>query len=846
MWRIPTGAWFDTRDGSPWKAGDVLELLAPAAAAPNKHHISAISLRQHYIRGTRFLTSEALAALVDNSADSLGRRKDVFADLLGIRHLRDAEQACARFITELAPAIREQEAVARRIRHEIAELEPLVKDTANAEGLAAENLAAAEALLRLEAKSSTDERLQAVAAAIGSARHNLSVREGNLERLASFWPRKSELDRKIEYLQTSEREAAQASQLATEDREKADAHLAERVAAEDNAEAALGRLAAVADNLETLLGAALTAAALADPYLPPDTVTLGALVAAAPEFQWDAGARAARQAQINAAIAAEPRVDRVLASRAAVVGRQEALEGRQKSSEELERLRSTLSERQQLAAQALSDADALAGPLAALQTAGVSVVEHRHSAEADCPLCGHDWVEHDALKAAVEATLSAAPQLVAAARSVASAAASEADRARSELDSAVQFAKDAADLQRELQALDDQFAEERELLEAVGAPISGDERRAALEWAQRRLELGKALAELSAAQVNTLPIVTTDGVRYLTAALRTDQLKPALDQAIGLRKATLDAEFAGAHNAAETARAAQSASVAQDRVRRDALAAIRVDLASAKKERTDILALWSSVAPNTTWSTEAMDRLQQDLQASVTIVDQAEARLAAASAAWDIEGTHVNLARLKADLAPIERKVARMKARSATALAMEAEFRHSYIATSQTQVGGLSRVVNALFLRMHANRIVDRIDLGQSESFLQWLADAGTAQLDPGRDFSQGQRQDLALALFLARARGLGGTFFLDEPVAHLDDLNRVGLLDVFRAVALEGGGNVRLVITTASRSLARHMIEKFGAIAAPREAHPTLRVIELRGNGRLGVTQTQVFPVPS
>jgi len=143
---------------------------------------------------------------------------------------------------------------------------------------------------------------------------------------------------------------------------------------------------------------------------------------------------------------------------------------------------------------------------------------------------------------------------------------------------------------------------------------------------------------------------------------------------------------------------------------------------------------------------------------------------------------------------------------------------------------------------MHANKIVEKIDLGSAEAFLKWLADAGEAQLDPGRDFSQGQKQDLALSLFLARARGLGGTFFLDEPVSHLDDLNRVGLMDVFRSVAVEGGGRVRLVITTASRSLARHMVEKFGSVSSDT-ATPILRVLELSGNGRFGVRRLQAYP---
>lgn len=73
------------------------------------------------------------------------------------------------------------------------------------------------------------------------------------------------------------------------------------------------------------------------------------------------------------------------------------------------------------------------------------------------------------------------------------------------------------------------------------------------------------------------------------------------------------------------------------------------------------------------------------------------------------------------------------------------------------------------------------INLGTDSDFLHWLADAGEQQLDPDKDFSQAQRGDLALELFLASARSLGGTFFLNEPIVHLADPNRLGLLDILR-----------------------------------------------------------------
>ncbi|MEI8640954.1 hypothetical protein P4S68_07105 [Pseudoalteromonas sp. Hal099] len=111
---------------------------------------------------------------------------------------------------------------------------------------------------------------------------------------------------------------------------------------------------------------------------------------------------------------------------------------------------------------------------------------------------------------------------------------------------------------------------------------------------------------------------------------------------------------------------------------------------------------------------------------------------------------------------------------------------------------------------------------------LKWtvFADGHGFALDAEERFSQGQRQDLALSLYLARARNTGGSFFLDEPIAHLDDLNRVAMLDILRLVATSMP-NMNLILTTASDSLARHLTQKFSSIT---DRH-LLSMIHLEGN---------------
>jgi ABC-type uncharacterized transport system ATPase subunit len=141
----------------------------------------------------------------------------------------------------------------------------------------------------------------------------------------------------------------------------------------------------------------------------------------------------------------------------------------------------------------------------------------------------------------------------------------------------------------------------------------------------------------------------------------------------------------------------------------------------------------------------------------------------------------------------------------------------------------------AIFGRIHANETFDLMGEGPEDDPFEWIAMSARQDLIPSREFSMGQRQDLALSIFLAKARGIGGTFFLDEPIIRLDDLNRVALLDMFRVLVEEEGSRVSLVITTASRSLVRHFQEKFNNVPS-RGDIPALSVIELEGSPRDGV----------
>ncbi|MEZ2379569.1 AAA family ATPase [Enterobacter sp. RCC_40] len=139
-----------------------------------------------------------------------------------------------------------------------------------------------------------------------------------------------------------------------------------------------------------------------------------------------------------------------------------------------------------------------------------------------------------------------------------------------------------------------------------------------------------------------------------------------------------------------------------------------------------------------------------------------------------------------------------------------------------------------LFSRMHANEVYHQLSVSGDDLNWMVLAEGHEIPLEAEEKLSQGQRQDLALSLYLARAKNTGGSFLLDEPIAHLDDLNRVAMLDIFRLVATSMP-NMNLILTTASDSLARHLAQKFSSLP---DEH-LLNTIYLEGNPRTGVKAT-------
>ena len=616
--------------------------------------------------------------------------------------------------------------------------------------------------------------------------------------------------------------------------------MSEREVADDAARALAGAKDRLTHLASGLLGALLDAGLLAD--APQSLATLAEQLA---EARWTAVARRDRRREFSALKASTEQAAaeqlRLRLIEAAIAQRNPD----RISETALAALRGDAANADAQARAARLALDATAEPVARLQSAAHDLLVHDHSGLTQCPVCAHNWGDSVALRAAIASTLAAAPAFTEFARIVADLASETASAARARLDAALSAHTAIEALEKERTALAAAVEQRKRDLARLG--LASDDPLEAITAAEDRLNVADVLAELVAARDALTPTLPGGPAPLLPLETMVSGLLDHLARSFAAREQFVQLQLAELAKAIETATTARDQLRASHASTQQRLRENREGLRDKATELAMLRTAWEAAAPNTEWSDSALAKLKAELAGDNRRLQSADAHIAAARAAWASESRRERLDALRHAIAPSLARQKRMTDRIAAANRARAEFQEAYATTSRKQVQDLSRVVNPLFARMHANRVFDRINLGQDSDFLHWLADAGGEQLDPGKDFSQGQRQDLALALFLARARSLGGTFFLDEPVIHLDDLNRVGLLDILRAIVLENGRSLNLVITTSSRALARHLIEKFasiGSVETPAgSAHP-LCVLELDGNGRSGVALSTIYPL--
>lgn len=843
-----------TEEGEVVGLNEWLRRLAPAAAAEDAHHLRAISLRQSWLRGTRFLSAEALAILVDSDDGTIERRKDVFADLLGIRHLLEAEKLVGRYIAEASAYRRTLSQVVGAKEEEISLLKEDLHSALPLPESAASEVAVAEQILEIPHKPSRESaalatRIEALDVERRRRQHILSSRREAIEDCAANWPRFAELNNRLLDLNESYSTLSEKAAKLTE-QEQVESRL---MASAEERSNALERQIRHFDSVKSSLSQAygnLIDSLHSRPNMDDQMLllTLDDVLERHPQGKWPADVIGARRLELRAAldgayVAGE--VDR----RASLLREQLGVAvSRQISDMEISQLEKRVEHLHSQAERAQQYMDSALGPLARLKSAGREMMEHQHLSDIQCcPLCNHDWKSADQLQRAMIETLAAVPELerVAAESVVASREALR--REQSRLDDARRHVNQVRKLRQELTGLERHADMRKRELAKLG--VDGVDSLAALRALEKELDTASALSEFMRLYERLPNIVSDLPGELVSREMPLRHWGRQIEDMLGAQRDKLREKLVSSQE-----------EFVRHTMRRDEL---RADYAGAKEaisgnreehaqnlnELAKLKELWRRAAPNAIRTRRALAEARRWCAREQALLEDVASRTIAAQGAWNVEVRKTRLDTLMKDVTPSRSRLEHLNGRLSVARQMRERLQESYFQVSNLQINDLSRVVNPLFARMHANHVFDKIRMGGIEDPLRWLADADSKQLDPGKDFSQGQRQDLALALFLARARSLGGTFFLDEPVVHLDDLNRVGLLDIFRATVLESSKSLNLVVTTASRPLLRHFVEKFSQLAfveTPSGLVPPLRVLELDGNGRTGISLRSVYPTGS
>jgi len=207
----------------------------------------------------------------------------------------------------------------------------------------------------------------------------------------------------------------------------------------------------------------------------------------------------------------------------------------------------------------------------------------------------------------------------------------------------------------------------------------------------------------------------------------------------------------------------------------------------AVDESTSLRNVWSALAA----ASASHERLRIALQAEVS----AESSTKEADAA--LVSTEKNHAAASASLARV---------RAAEQALEEIRTQHSRELVSKELLQSCRAEVASIFSRIHAPH-----EFQVSIGTVAPLERIDTQEPIDLNKVSSGQRAAFALSLFLAlnaRALAAPGILLIDDPVAHVDDLNTLSFLDYLRDVAASGGRQI--FFATADEKLAALFAHKF------------------------------------
>lgn len=799
-----------TTNGTPVGEADFLKSLAPECDVSGLNPLTQIPRLKAYLSSNRVLGISSLSRLIDE--ENAEARADAMADLTGTRAQRNAQKVIDLYRKRLRERLSKLRSEHENLISRQKEFRELSSSRFDADALTAEVariLSVTEPVIGREHEELTIQASREL--------NDLDSRTETLKRLRELVqspPVYLDLAALEQRISGVEAEIRSVNQLLEEDAERSQL-LSEQVGgiARD-----IEGVQIVIDALGHLQSAVGEDTSFGSLYTARQKVTLSALDPKEASDQLIALASASVQARAD--VEARARLESTVAF----------LIERNLSSQARESLELALAEkRRDLAKSREGRETILSFRNDAVRS---SLVAHQHDqSSSDCPACGHNWGSHEGLERALNRVLSSLPTLEANLVAQEASLVIEIDqlKARAEMadDHATQLGHAMSELARVNRSIEqaDRLAARFafESAEAVGDSDLSN-------W-RRELSLASALLDFERARSSSHIVYhpassdsLRDGISRLGSSLTAlrkgiEQQRPVMEDAaysISIREGKI-ASLSG-----NLARLRSQYVECDTWMRRKGQLQDVLGLGSVSKEHLDAVEL-------------SLVQRRDSVRAAVKLLAQANEIRASSELAGMAELALSEADAVARDILSIESELTRIDGIDDRIEQQSDLFRQQLIET-------VGPSVSQLFQRMQVNRVFSSVAVS---STFELKGSINDHLLEPEL-FSSGQRQDLGLAFFLVRAYALGGSFFLDEPLAHLDDLNRVAVLDTLRAFVLASrvpkNKETRLVITTASWTTAKHVMQKFMRI---KQQAPLLRAYQLTGNVSSRVGAVELYPSP-
>lgn len=801
---------------------DLLEMLTPDSVGGKNQKVSK-NVKRNWLRSSRWLYSNALALLVDNSRAS--DREQIFADILGFGHLTHALQKITDYRNAL-PSIKGVEAKLSNIRQEIAGLTAKVNDTLLTNHEFEAMIHSSLERLGLPPASEFAEikdRLKETKKLVEKVRIQLADKIVSLNKIYAEWDSYHQHQKHLEVSRSQleslhERKADLEKTVSTNDLEMS------KILPDFDAAARTVRWAD--EQLAKLEPcSALIGEGVAKKYFDANPISAFDVRGVFAELSWSDGQRDVWRQSLNYLLSNVADINALFVQRNEIVARSQEI----KPVEGLSYLEAQASQASKKRETSEADFKKLSSAAEQLRSLGRSLV-HSHN-DTLCPLCSHDWKTHQELIAVVTIQSDSISPLVAHLHDQLVA-----DRANEEIAlKEFRAGKVKAEIYQmhiqRLNSVEQQLRQHEKLSNCLGvmkAPdLSGVTVQSIEIWFDRlrvATSLSKCLETLEYVEITFLPEGELSLLgRFMSCIDRVKRYRTHYSSQEGV--------LTRARNELQGGRELLTVQLNQVNVE---ISNWTKNLQSSVENSSVLTSAWNSLAPGQAVTLDNYTKIHQRLENEKAITQKSLEDLARAEASVNINDDIKALEILQGEEKLVSNKLNKGAHYFSEAERIISIYRAHIRSLSISCLGPVLKPAAELFSRMHANEVYKGLSISEGSDVLRWTAIAEGHEdqpIDAEARFSQGQRQDLALSLYLARARTVGGTFFLDEPIAHLDDLNRVAMLDIFRLLATTMP-NLGLILTTSSDALARHISQKF---STPDTRH-LLRTIRLDGNPRNGI----------